>query len=361
MDDVSTDVYQHACWPLDGTTSVVAVMTTVPRPKGVSYVARAAASVLSEALPLLMVAGDGHEAEGDASDAESWAFSQPGGVRFVRIPDDVTSAASSKPPGRAVRRGNSFAGQATQWGKRHHGARTAGDGRTQRTARQPPRRTGPSPSRLSVFDWRARESAHWAWAVELALQSSDAPFVLYLEDDVLLAQGAGDALVDRLREWAARGSGPSNATRGAEKAIAMHSSAAGKPPVRRSAAPQPPIPDFPALGWLGLSLWSADDLPDGHACANCYTKALVLPRHNAAVLATYVAAWIWDKPVDWLIADIERNGGGRLRALVPNLAEHVGDQSSLEGLRREWQRSAWFKKHAFTASGEGGHRAAGAG
>ena len=99
-------------------------------------------------------------------------------------------------------------------------------------------------------------------------------------------------------------------------------------------------------------------MPDGHACANCYTKALVLPRHNAAVLARYVAAWIWDKPVDWLIADIERNGGGRLRALVPNLAEHVGDQSSLAGMRREWQRSAWFKKHPFTASGEGGHSAA---
>ena len=354
LDDVSTDVYQHACWPLEGTTSVVAVMTTVPRPKGVSYVARAAASVLSEALPLLVVAGNGHEGEGEASEAETWAFAQPGGVRFVRIPDDVTAAASSSKPPTAVRRGNSFGGQATQWGKRQNGRGS----RMHRPARLPPRRLGPTPTRLTVFDWRARESAHWAWAVDLALMCSDAPFVLYLEDDMLLAQGAGDDLVDRLREWATRGKGPSNATQGAEKATAKHSSPAGLPPVRRANTPQPPIPDFPGLGWLGLSLWSADDLPDGHACANCYTKALVLPRHNAAVLARYVAAWIWDKPVDWLIADIERNGGGRLRALVPNLAEHVGDQSSLAGMRREWQRSAWFKKHPFTASGEGGHSAA---
>jgi len=76
--------------------------------------------------------------------------------------------------------------------------------------------------------------------------------------------------------------------------------------------------------------------------------------------------------VDWLLADVERASGSRLRALVPALAEHVGcvpplpqgkptgranlvicrDQSSLAGMRREWQRSAYFKHVPFKGAGE---------
>jgi hypothetical protein len=91
----------------------------------------------------------------------------------------------------------------------------------------------------------------------------------------------------------------------------------------------------------------------GHACENCYTKALLLPRATAGVLAAHVAARFTAKPVDWLLAEVEKApGGARLRALVPNLAEHVGDQSSLRGVRREWQRSAYFKRVPFRAAGE---------
>ena len=78
--------------------------------------------------------------------------------------------------------------------------------------------------------------------------------------------------------------------------------------------------------------------------------------------------------MDWLLADVERASGTRLRALVPALAEHVGydpladgvvsactsadahrscrDQSSLAGVRREWQRSAYFKHVPFKGAGE---------
>ena len=41
-----------------------------------------------------------------------------------------------------------------------------------------------------------------------------------------------------------------------------------------------------------------------------------------------LARFVWHryphKPVDWLFADAERAQGRRIRALVPNLAEHVG-------------------------------------
>ena len=56
------------------------------------------------------------------------------------------------------------------------------------------------------------------------------------------------------------------------------------------------------------------------------------------MLSAYVRVRSQEKPVDWLLADVERAGGSRLRALVPALAEHVGDQSSLRGVRREWCR-----------------------
>ena len=360
LDQVATDVYQHACWPIDATSSVVTVMTTVPRPKGISYVVRAANSVVAEALPLILVYADGIQqsrsdgqqpppssSHAESSIAADWAFAQPGGVRFVRVPETVSNdAAAAVDESAGVKMADLLM-------SRSSGPRRIGGGRA------------PSPTSFTsasrTYRWRAHESAHWAWSVQLALTASDAPFVLYMEDDVVLAQGAADALMARLREWTARSHGSSNATGAADRAMA-----ARLPPVdtsprkggiktmtRRASTPQPPIPDFPEVGWLGLSLWSADDEPDGHACANCYTKALVLPRHNAAVLAAHVAQRVSDKPVDWLIGDVERAGGGRLRALVPNLAEHVGDQSSLAGLRREWQRSAWFKKHTFKGSGEG--------
>lgn len=93
--------------------------------------------------------------------------------------------------------------------------------------------------------------------------------------------------------------------------------------------------------------------------------------------------------MDWLLADVEKREGRRLRALVPNLCEHIGravnpaslaaflpmrsrwnqddgfnddashcfgllqspppiannrTQSSLKGVKRDWQKSAWFKK-----------------
>lgn len=277
-------------------------MTTVTRPGGVSYVEQAARSVLAEGLPLLLVDGS---AGSTSEDAARWAFAQPASVRYVRVPDALRHAA-------------------------------------------PPSGAGSFKQRDSALQqWRSRESLHWAWAVRAAVEQSDAPYVLYMEDDVVLARGAGDALAARLTDWLAREAGAVNAAPAAAKAAAVADSQRGMV----SRRPPPPMADDPSKGWLGLSLWSADDLPDGHACDNCYTKALLFTRSTAGVLASHVAARHTEKPVDWLIADVERAGGARLRALVPQLAEHIGDFSSLQGLKREWQRSAWFKKHAFQAAG----------
>ena len=98
----------------------------------------------------------------------------------------------------------------------------------------------------------------------------------------------------------------------------------------------------------------------GHPCDNCYTKALVLPHQTALVLTEYVEqrfmariscygghalstvrasvltrsfSAVQEKPVDWLLADVERASGTRLRALVPALAEHVGCAALLPARR----------------------------
>ena len=58
-------------------------MTTMRRPLGQSYVLRSVRSVASEGLPLLLADANPYRA-GEVAD---WAFSRPGGVHYVRIPD----------------------------------------------------------------------------------------------------------------------------------------------------------------------------------------------------------------------------------------------------------------------------------
>lgn len=320
--DAKGTVYQHACWPLEG--PIIATMTTLRRPSNASYVRRAAATVLAEGLPLLLVDVNPHE----PSEVAAWAFRQPGGLRYIRAPDSVGAAVAAALAARAVAREAEMAAAKEQGKVLIFSSRKEGEDR-----------------------WRWRECLDWAWAVTEATAASDAGFVLYLEDDVLLARSAANDLSNRLAEWATRGGGPADVT----AASAAAQAALPKPPPaavpKRTPSPPPVQPDETA-GWMGLSLWSADAAPDGHACANCYTKALVLPRSTALVLAAHVEARFTTAPVDWLLGEVESAGGARLRALVPNLAEHVGDFSSLAGVRREWQRSAYFKQTPFVAAGE---------
>ena len=56
---------------------------------GVSYVLRAARAVAAEGLPLLLADANPH-APGEAAD---WALAQPGGVRYVRLPDELAQHA----------------------------------------------------------------------------------------------------------------------------------------------------------------------------------------------------------------------------------------------------------------------------
>jgi hypothetical protein len=112
--------------------------------------------------------------------------------------------------------------------------------------------------------WRWKETLDWAWAVAAAVRASDAAYVLYLEDDMVLAEGAADDLADRLAEWAGREGGAADVAQAAQKALFM----ASPPPLQpawktRGAVPRPPPPLNRRAGWMGLSLWSADDLPDG--------------------------------------------------------------------------------------------------
>ena len=58
-------------------------MTTMRRPLGQSYVLRSVNSVAAEGLPLLIADANPYRA-GEVAD---WAFSRPGGVHYVRIPD----------------------------------------------------------------------------------------------------------------------------------------------------------------------------------------------------------------------------------------------------------------------------------
>jgi len=299
-------------------------MTTLRRPTNASYVRRAAATVLAEGLPLLLVDVNPHE----PSEAAGWAFEQRGGVRYVRAPDSLGATVDAALAARAVAREAEVAAAAAQGRVLIFSSRKDGEDR-----------------------WRWRESLDWAWAVSAATAAADASFVPYLEDDVLLARGAATHLGARIAEWLTRGGGPADV---AAAALAAQT-APPQPPapmvVKTTPSPPPVQPDETA-GWMGLSLWSADDAPDGHACANCYTKALALPRATALALAAHVETRFTAAPVDWLLAEVERAGGARLRALVPNLAEHVGDFSSLAGVRREWQRSAYFKRTPFAAAGE---------
>ena len=58
-------------------------MTTMRRPLGQSYVLRSVSSVAAEGLPVLIADANPYRA-GEVAD---WAFSRPGGVHYVRIPD----------------------------------------------------------------------------------------------------------------------------------------------------------------------------------------------------------------------------------------------------------------------------------
>jgi hypothetical protein len=238
----------------------------------VSYVSRAARAVAAEGLPLLLA-----DANGDrSSEAADWALSRAGGVRYVRAPHDAIAARVDE-------------------------AARARDAR--RVARVPPRacptradtRAGyvhacvhVLRSRIAVFRtrapsagvasayrashreqeldlWRWKESADWAWAVAAAVQASDATHVLYLEDDVVLAAGAADAMAARVAEWTRRGGGAADV---APTVAAMATAPRPPPPPparlsRRAPRAPPPPADDGVDGWMGLSLWSADDLPDG--------------------------------------------------------------------------------------------------
>ena len=112
--------------------------------------------------------------------------------------------------------------------------------------------------------WRWKETLDWAWAVAAAVHGSDAAYILYLEDDMVLAEGAADDLAVRLAEWATRDGGPADVAAAAQRALY-----AASPPPRPPAwsvqkqRPRPPPPLNTRAGWMGLSLWSADDQPDG--------------------------------------------------------------------------------------------------
>jgi hypothetical protein len=66
--------------------------------------------------------------------------------------------------------------------------------------------------------WRWKETLDWAWAVAAAVRASDAAYVLYLEDDMVLAEGAADDLADRLAEWAQRDGGAADVAAAAQRA-----------------------------------------------------------------------------------------------------------------------------------------------
>ena len=314
------EVWQHACWPLEG--AVLALMTTTARPGNASYVRRAAASVAAEGLPLFLV-DTGGSASAEASfepEAARWAFQQPSGVRYVRAPTKLAELAAGP----------------------------AGRGRPSQAA--------------ALAEWRTRETLHFSWALRRAAKLAagrGGSYVLFMEDDCVLAKGAAAALARRLQPDALGGRVMRDAAVSAAASSALgRSMRLGKAPMPRLVPPAPQAAGMhPRLGWLALSLWSADALPDLHGCDNCYTKALVFTLPGAQTLASHARTRAREKPVDWLLADVEKAAGGGRRAilaLVPNLAEHVGDQSSLVGLRREWQRSAYFKQHPFKPAGEEG-------
>lgn len=161
------------------------------------------------------------------------------------------------------------------------------------------------------------------------------------QDDMVLARGAASALRARLAHADAPGAA----------SLFFNTTGLG-PPGGATGAENGGAPGGNST-WLGLSLWSADDRPDGHACDNCYSKALLFRKGDAEAVADHV--WhnypvrergpehppnnreypvsirrisprtsAQDEPVDWLIADVEKREGRRVRALVPNLAEHIG-------------------------------------
>jgi hypothetical protein len=87
---------------------------------------------------------------------------------------------------------------------------------------------------------------------------------------MVLSSGAADAMAARLAQWASRDGGAADVAAAAAWAAAAPAPPP-KPPawLRLRAPPQqatPPPPANASAGWMGLSLWSADDRPDG-ACA----------------------------------------------------------------------------------------------